>query len=101
MSAIPNYRAACCCSSVAPRQWSMHLTNRDASHLPAGNPNCGIELEASPFEAEIDEERDAALALSARGPKRTGITTLCKLRGVACTNPLCGAADARARYDWR
>ena len=67
-----------------------------------GNPNCGIELEASPFEAEIDEERDAALALSkdtwakANGPP---LTTLCRMRGVACTNPLCGAADARARYD--
>ena len=72
--------------------------------LPAccGNPNCGIELEASPFEAEIDEERDAAMALSkdtwakANEPR---LTTLCKLRGVACTSPFCGSANPRAHYD--
>ena len=84
-------------------EWSMAPDeSRRIAPACCGNPNCGIELEASPFEAEIDEERDAALALSkdtwakANGPP---LTTLCKLRGVACTNPLCGAADARARYD--
>jgi hypothetical protein len=61
----------------------------------------GVELD-SPFPAEPDEERDAARALSRKLPLKAAkqVTTLCKLRGAACTSPFCGAADPRARFDW-
>ena len=62
----------------------------------------GVELGPPPFPAEPDEERDAARALSLKLPLKAAkqVTTLCKLRGAACTSPFCGAADPRARFDW-